>query len=225
MTSLLQSLKGLLDHRSDRLHTFHVSNRTSPIKGTVVGVDPRDVVVRTREGKELNIPRRSLSAKDRAFIELWLKRHPVPRVVETAPTLGLSVEKRILPASVEAGEQRGEGNLRLFFDVTVRNLTDAPYDAVSLAYTLYKESSGIRNWEAETRGELQCTLAANEEQTHRVEGSLRKPDGRYDSYIHRMVVYASVDGEILAQASDWPELLRRVHLQHANLSTSDSSPL
>ena len=222
MPSILHSLKDFLDRTPDGVHTFYVSYRTTPIKGTVASVDPRHIVVRTREGKDVVVPRNALAPKDQGFVDRWLKRHPVPKVVEKVPDISLSVLKQIVPER-EAGGADGKRNLKLFFDVTLRNATDREYGGIVLAYTLYKESYGNRNWEADTRGELQCTLSAKEEQTHRVEGSLRENDGRYDSYIHHMVVYAIADDEIVAQASDCPELLGRVNLQHANVATDTST--
>lgn len=210
--SLLEIVKDLFNHS----HTFYPSDRSSPIKGEITAVGPRNIVVRTNERADVKISLSALSKKDRAYVDLWLKRHPLPRIIEIVPDIKLSVKKRIDVKNKASEDDKGS-RLELFFDVLIENLTEAELKEVAIAYTLFSQDSRVnKEWEAVSRGELKCSLKPRETQTHSVAGALHGPDGGYDSSIHRILVYGLISGNIAAQASDSPELLRYVCAQNAN---------
>ncbi|MGK0189191.1 MAG: hypothetical protein ACI9R3_005008 [Verrucomicrobiales bacterium] len=214
--SIVDFVSGLFQQASGASHTFYTSDRTSPIKGIVTAVGPRNLVVRTRKGKEVRISLSTLKKKDRNYVDGWLDRHPLPQSVEPLPELKLSVKKRIDPKT--SGDP-SEPKLRLYFDVTVENLTDTSFEEISIAYTLFNQhTDSTQRWEAVTTGELACALSARECETHCIAGSIHTPEGNYGPHIHRIVVYGLISGRVVAQASDSAELLRHLSLQNANLA-------
>ena len=138
-------------------------------------------------------------------MDQWLRQRPFTPS-ERTPDITLLIEKRIYPRRPETPEKRP--GLDLVFNVTVSNQTDDAYSELVLNYSHFKEfHSRLATWEEGESGELPCDLGPRERKVVQVPGAIAKQRGQYDSGIHRIVVRATLDGRVLASASDSPRLL------------------